>query len=47
MDSFIRVIPTTPRMRDVNDTIMNTDATGDDGIFVVYIIQSHAFLVHK
>lgn len=30
MDSFIRVIPSTPRMRDGNDTITNTDATGDD-----------------
>ncbi|KAL8115475.1 uncharacterized protein LOC141666655 isoform X2 [Apium graveolens] len=30
MDSFIRVIPSTPRLRDGNDTIMDTDATGDD-----------------
>ncbi|WOH03903.1 hypothetical protein DCAR_0623306 [Daucus carota subsp. sativus] len=30
MDSFIRVIPSTPQTRDGNDKIINTDANGDD-----------------
>lgn len=47
MDSFIRVIPSTPRVKEGTDTISTTATTADDGIVAYFFVLHHACLVHE